>query len=262
MAYKCDMCDKEFGTQEGLNQHRADKHGVRHERKDAAREHEHRRDEEIHRKVEGKQKKSRAIRFVLIGIIAAAIAAGVYTFATAAPVTYTPFGNLGDRVLGADNTTVTIVEFSDFQCPFCGQFARETEPQLIADYIDTGKVKLLYKHFPLSQIHQFAQKAAEASECAGDQGKFWEYHDTLFQNQNALTRNDLKRYASDLGLNTTAFGACVDSGAMEGIVKQNYNEGVRKGVGSTPTFYVNNVKITGAQPFSTFKTAIDTELDK
>ena len=165
-------------------------------------------------------------------------------------------------MLGADNATVTIVEFSDFQCPFCGQFARDTEPQLISEYVDTGKVKFIYKHFPLSQTHQFAQKAAEASECAGDQSKFWEYHDVLFQNQNALTRGDLKRYATQLELNTTAFDACLDSGAMDGIVKQNYNEGTGKGVTSTPTFFINNVKVSGAQSFNSFKAAIDAELAK
>ena len=84
----------------------------------------------------------------------------------------------------------------------------------------------------------------------------------LFQNQNALTRNDLKRYASNLGLNSTAFDACLDSGAMESIVKQNYDEGIRRGVSSTPTFFINNVKVTGSQSFAALKTAIDVELSK
>lgn len=262
MAFKCDMCDKEFNTQEGLNQHKADKHGIKHEKKDVHKEHEHKRDEEIGKKVSNKEKRNKAIKFVVIFVAAFLVGYGVYTLATATPISYTPFGNLGDRVLGADNATVTITEFSDFQCPFCGDYTKNTEPQIISDYVDTGKVKIVYKHFPLNQIHQFAQKAAEASECAGDQNKFWEYHDVLFQNQNALTRNELKRYAASLGLNTTAFNACLDSSALESIVRQNYNEGVNKGVTSTPTFFVNNVKISGSQSFSTFKTAIDVELAK
>ena len=262
MAHKCDICEKEFNTQEGLNQHKADKHGMKQERKDISKEKEHKRDEEIGKKVSGRRNRNKTIKITITAVILILIAYVVYTFATSPPISYTPFGNLGDRVIGTENATVTITEFSDFQCPFCGQYTKDTEPQLISGYVDTGKVKILYKHFPLSQIHQFAQKAAEASECAGDQGKFWEYHDVLFQNQNALTRNDLKRYAANLGLNTTAFDACLDSGAMDGIVKQNYNEGVAAGVTSTPTFFVNNVKITGAQSFNSFKTAIDAELAK
>ena len=164
MAHKCDMCDREFNTQEGLNQHRSDKHGMKHERKDVSKEREQKRDEAINRKVSSKQSRGKVVKVAVVAIIVVLIAYGVYTFATSRQASYTPFGNLGDRILGADNATVTITEFSDFQCPFCGQFARDTEPQMISEYVNSEKVKLLYKHFPLSQIHQFAQKAAEASE--------------------------------------------------------------------------------------------------
>ena len=101
---------------------------------------------------------------------------------------------------GLDSATVVIVEFSDFQCPYCGSAATGAVAQIMKDYVDTGKVKLVFKNFPLS-FHQYAEKAAEAAECARDQGKFWEMHDKLFSNQNALTVNDLKGYAGELGLN-------------------------------------------------------------
>jgi len=105
----------------------------------------------------------------------------------------------GDPVLGSSNAPVTMVEISDFQCPFCGKYARETFPQIKKEYVDTGKVKIIFKNFPLP-MHPNAQKAAEAAECAADQGKFWEYKEKLFANQNNLSVEDLKKYAQESGL--------------------------------------------------------------
>ena len=155
---------------------------------------------------------------------------------------------------GADK--ITIVEFSDFECPFCGR-AAPTVKQVLDTYGD--KVELVYKHFPLS-FHPNAQKAGEASECAKDQGKFQEYHDTLFQNQQALGVDNLKQYADDLGLNTNKFNDCLDSGDKTDLVKADFAEGSSKGVSGTPTFFINGEQLVGAQPFTAFKEIIDRQL--
>jgi protein-disulfide isomerase len=162
----------------------------------------------------------------------------------------------GQPAEGSINATTTIIEFSDFQCPFCGQFFSETYPQLKKDYIDTGIAKLVFVNFPLSNIHQYAEKAAEAGMCAYDQGRFWEMHDKMFSNQNTLTVNDLKKYAGDIGLNTTKFNDCLDTGKNQAKVNGNFQAGVSAGVTGTPSFFVNGKMITGAQPFSVFQQAI------
>ena len=163
---------------------------------------------------------------------------------------------------GEANATVTIIEFSDFQCPFCRRFALETLPQIQKEYIDTGKAKLVYKNFPLVQTHQFAFKAAEAALCAGDQGKFWEMHDTLYVNSHLLDINSLKAHASNLGLDTDAFNTCLDSNAKAAIVQQDMLEGRTLGITGTPFFLINGVEVSGARPFSDFKQIIDSELTK
>ncbi len=172
---------------------------------------------------------------------------------------YTPIDSKGNS-LGNENATVVITEYSDFQCPACGKFYRETEKQFVENYVNTNKVKLIYKHFPLRQSHIYAQKAAEASECANEQGKFWEYHNKLFENQNALSVPSLKEYASQLGLDRTKFDACLDSGAMSQRVQDNYDDGLSRGVKATPTFFINNVKIEGAYSYSAFSKNIDAQL--
>lgn len=154
------------------------------------------------------------------------------------------------------NAEVTILEYSDFQCPFCGR-AMMTLKDIQETYGD--KVEIIYKHFPL-QFHKYAEKAAEASECARDQEKFWEYHDMLFENQDNLGIDSLKAYASQLGLDKKKFDKCLDSGEKRDSVKRDYDEGVSKGVSATPTFFINGKKLVGAQPFEKFKAVIDSEL--
>ncbi len=166
----------------------------------------------------------------------------------------------GDPSVGSKDAKVTIVEFSDFQCPYCGMFETNTYPQLKSQYIDTGKVRLVFRNFPLTSIHQNAEKAAEASDCANEQGKFWEYHAKLFANQQALDVTNLKQYASDLKLDTTKFNSCLDTGKMASAVQKDQTDGSSYGVSGTPTFYINGIKLVGAQPFSAFQTAIDSEL--
>lgn len=150
--------------------------------------------------------------------------------------------------------TINIVEFSDFECPFCER-AVPTVNALKAKYGD--RLNLEFKHFPLS-FHPNAQKAAEASECARDQGKFWEYHDALFDGQK-LSIADLKQHAVDLGLDTTKFNSCLDNGDKADVVTADFNEGRAKGVSGTPTFFVNGQKVVGAQPIEAFEAVINGE---
>lgn len=164
-----------------------------------------------------------------------------------------------DAVKGDENAPVTIIEFSDYECPFCGRWWQQTLPELEEKYIKTGKVKHVYRDFPLG-FHKKAQKAAEAAECAGEQGKYFEMHDKLYENQQALSVDDLKQYAADIGLDTEQFNTCLDSGAMEEEVKKDFADGSKYGVRGTPAFFVNGVKIEGAHPFSVFEEVIEAEL--
>lgn len=176
-----------------------------------------------------------------------------------------------DPFLGPKNAKVTIIEFSDYQCPFCRSFWRNTLEQIKTEYINSGKsVKFVYRDFPLSQIHPLAQKYAEAAECAGDQGKYWEMHDKIFQEQDKLgqgtigtyTVDDIKKWARELGLNGSEFNQCLDSGKHAEEVKKDFDDGVAAGVNGTPTFFINGQVLVGAQPFESFKTIIDQELGK
>lgn len=165
-----------------------------------------------------------------------------------------------DTVMGSDDAPVTIIEFSDYQCPFCSRFWSQTLPQIKSEYIDTGKVKFVYRDFPLSSIHPSAQKAAEAAECAGEQEKYWEMHDKVFANQQAIDVASLKAYAQQIGLDTAKFNDCLDSGKMTAEVQKDFSDGQAAGVSGTPAFFINGKLVSGAQPFSVFKQAIDAEL--
>jgi len=157
---------------------------------------------------------------------------------------------------GAAYAPVTIIEYSDFQCPFCSR-AAGTMDQLLQEY--PGQIKLIYMNFPLG-FHENAQKAAEAFECAADQGKAFEMHDKMFANQQSLSVTDLKRYASELGMDTARFSICLDTGAKAPTVQAQIDAGVAAGVQGTPTFFINGKKIVGSQPLSVFKAAVDEEL--
>ena len=157
---------------------------------------------------------------------------------------------------GPAGAPVTIVEFSDFECPFCGR-AEATVKEVMKSY--DGKVRLVYRDFPLP-MHPQAQKAAEAAQCAGDQGKYWDMHEKLFANQQALEAPALKGYAKDLKLDQAKFDKCLDSGAKAALVEEGRKAGSEAGVNGTPAFFVNGVLISGAQPFDAFKEVIDAEL--
>ena len=164
-----------------------------------------------------------------------------------------------DHVRGDFSSPVTLVEFSDFECPFCERHF-PTMNKILSDY--QGKVRLGYKHFPLS-IHPNSQKAAESSECASEQGKFWEYHDKLFQGQpSGFSTEKFKQWARDLGLDSNRFDSCLDSGKYADRAKKDYQEGISKGVNGTPATFVNGNLVSGAYPYDTFKQAIDSLLNK
>lgn len=165
----------------------------------------------------------------------------------------------GEPILGNPDARVTMIEFSDFQCPFCARYDLTAFPQIKKEYVDTEKVKIVFKNFPLP-IHQNAEIAAEASECAFEQGKFWEYREKLFSNQQNLSIENLKQYAKDLGLDQEKFNNCLDSGKFKEEVKGDLNEGVDVGIDGTPTFFINGEKIVGAQPFSEFQKVIEDKL--
>ncbi len=166
-----------------------------------------------------------------------------------------------DPVKGSKDAPVTIIEFSDFQCPYCSRFNTQALPSIEKNYIETGKAKLVFMNFPLG-FHQYAQKAAEASECAHEQGKFWPYHDKLFENQAALDIASLKRYAKELGLDQAKFDKCVDSGETADKVSKDVSSGQQFGVTGTPSFFINGIAIVGAQPFENFQRIIEQELKK
>ncbi|MDP3990126.1 MAG: thioredoxin domain-containing protein [archaeon] len=166
-----------------------------------------------------------------------------------------------DAVRGDPKAPVTIVEFSDYECPFCGRFYSETLGQIESKYIDTGKVKLVYKDFPLS-FHPQAQKAAEAAECAGEQGKYYEMHDLLFEQGVQGGVAGFKQYARQLGLNTARFDTCLDSGEMASEVQADMIAGQRAGIQGTPGFIINGQLVSGAQPFAVFDAAIQAALNE
>jgi len=174
---------------------------------------------------------------------------------------------------GDKSAKLTLIEFSDYQCPFCVRHFRETLPQLEREYINTGKVKYVFRDFPIESIHRDAFKAAEAANCAGEQGKYWQMHDRLFQNQNQLGVEELPKHAQAIGLSLSAFQQCLDSGKHAAEIRKDMEHGQRAGVNGTPTFFLGvqdsdgeNVKvlraIVGAQPYVQFKEAIESALSQ
>lgn len=177
-----------------------------------------------------------------------------------------------DPVLGEDDAPITLIEFTDYQCPFCARHYTQTHSQIVSQYVDTGKVKLVVRDFPLG-FHANAQKAAEATECADDQGKFWEMHDVLFENQTAWSNldatsaaNTFKQYAGQMGVNQSEFDTCLDSGTHAQEVTSDMSDGSASGIDGTPGFWIigpdgQSQQISGAYPFDTFKAAFDGMLE-
>ncbi|MGH7825831.1 MAG: DsbA family protein, partial [Candidatus Binatia bacterium] len=164
--------------------------------------------------------------------------------------------------MGGAKAPVTIVEFSDFQCSFCKKFWSNTLPKLKESYIKQGKVRFIYRHFAI--LGNFSEQAAMAAECAGEQGKFWEYHDRLFLNQGALafTQPKLKQYAGALGLKAANFNRCLTTEKYRKKVEGETAGAASLGARGTPTFFVNGQLMVGAQPFDVFRRVVEKELGK
>lgn len=164
-----------------------------------------------------------------------------------------------DPAIGPEDAPVTVIEFSDFECPFCRRHTLETAPLILSQY--EGQVRYIFKDFPLDSIHPNATPAAEAAHCAREQGEFWAFHDLLFEMVQPLGSDSYLQYAQDLGLNMPQFTQCVDEGKYSAQVKANFDFAAQLGVRSTPTFFINGIAVVGAQPFATFQEVIEGELN-
>ena len=171
---------------------------------------------------------------------------------------------------GSKTAKVVLVEYSDFQCPFCSRFYSQTLLQLRKDYVDTGKVRFIYKNFPLDSIHPNARPAAIAFECARtqDETKAWAFHDKMFENQGSLGDASYAQWAKDVGLEATAFNTCYTTKASEPMVNAHFQEGAANGIQGTPGFFVTDESgnislpaISGAQPYAVFQAALDQALN-
>ena len=180
-----------------------------------------------------------------------------------------------DAAIGSADAPLTIVEFSDFQCPFCRKGYGDAVAGIKENYVSDGTVRFVYKHLPLTNSHPMALKSAEASECAKEQGMFWKYHDKLFEEQNLLDSgskdgqvtktveyetSDLKVWAEEIGLDTEQFNSCLDSGEMQSRVEEDAQTAISIGARSTPTFIIGTATVSGAQPFSVIQQVVEAEL--
>jgi protein-disulfide isomerase len=173
----------------------------------------------------------------------------------------------GTHVMGSLTAKVTLIEFGDFQCPDAKAFYIDTESQIISTYVNTGEVLFAYRQYPLTSLHQNAEIAAEASECAAQVGgndAFWAYHNTLFTNGEAdgtgLDQTSLEQYAANMQLNSTSFNTCLETHATAAIVSNDIQAGKAAGVTGTPNFFINGKKYAGTNAFSDFQTAIEAAL--
>lgn len=165
--------------------------------------------------------------------------------------------------LGDKNAKVTIIEFADFQCPYCERWFQQVETQIVQQYVQTGKITFVYKHSAF--LGQESEWAGTAAECAADQNKFWEYHDVLFkqqngENQGAFTKDKLIGFAQSLELDMSKFTPCLQNDQTLDRVQADTHEGQQASVNGTPTFFINGQRIVGAQPYSTFQAAIEKAL--
>jgi protein-disulfide isomerase len=164
----------------------------------------------------------------------------------------------GRPLLGRKDAPLTIIEFTDYECPFCRRYFELTYPVLLDRYGD--QLNYTVRHFPVSFQHKRAHKAAQAAECAGDQGRFFEYHDVVFKNNHALDDPSLMGYAAQVRLDTRQFRNCLQSGEKSDIVDEDIQAGIARGIMGTPAFLVNGYMIVGAQPTEVFQRHIDREL--
>ncbi len=235
-------------------------------------------------------------RFLPISILVAAVMiGGAITFATLYGGAPAPSGTAGatvpnaqpqpsvsatqvmqltshDSILGNANAPVTLIEYGDYQCPFCGEFFSQTQPQIVANYVNTGKVRMVFRN--LAFLGPESTAAAQAAECAEDQNKLWPYHDALYAGKVAevqkggseddgfFNRTLFLKLASHVGLNVPQFTSCIDSNKFASQVAQEKADAAAAGVDSTPTVFINSTQVVGAQPYSAFKAVIDASLQK
>lgn len=159
-----------------------------------------------------------------------------------------------DHVEGNPEAPNTIIEYADFECSFCGDFFRDNRPAVISELVDSGRARLVFRHFPFSEAHPNARLAGIASECTVD---FFEYHDLLFGNQAALSRADLIGYAGQVGLNTDTFANCLDGGSKVPRLERDIDSGIELEINETPTFFVNEHILTGNHPVEDFEELLD-----
>ncbi len=185
----------------------------------------------------------------------------------------TEIGVAGAPALGQADAKVTLVEFSDYQCPFCRRHMRQTMPRLIKAYVETGKLRYVFRDFPIGSLHPAAFEAALGARCAGEQGKYWELHDRFFANPKAAAIRDWPAHAEALGLDLAGLQACLEDERYKPQVRKDMADGRRAGVRGTPTFFLGLTKpgaatfkatrkLVGAQPYARFKEAIDSLLAK
>ncbi len=163
-----------------------------------------------------------------------------------------------DPVWGPEDAAITIIEFSDYECPYCQKWHMEIWPRLQAEY--PGQLRLVYRDFPLTSIHANATPAAAAANCAREQAMYWEFNDLLFSMRYNLNESGYKNYAQELGLEMADFEECLASGRYNDEVQADFDYAANLGVRSTPTFFLNGIPLVGAQPFEVFKDLIDREL--
>ena len=163
----------------------------------------------------------------------------------------------GSYAFGPADAPITIVEFSDFQCPFCKRWHDEVYGPLLDAY--PGQIRFVYRHLPLTSIHPDAQSAAAASMCAGEQGKFWEFHEKLFSSA-TLGSTTYLQYAQELKLDPSTFENCLTANKYQAQIQADSDFAIDLGINSTPTFFINGLAVVGAQPLDVFKQVIDREL--
>ncbi len=182
---------------------------------------------------------------------------------TAAPINMADIQINPTETVGSANAKITLIEYADFQCPFCKRFNDSVLPQIMSNYVQTGKIRFSYKHYAF--LGEESDWAAEAAECAADQGKFWPYHDMLFaqqggENSGTFTKDKLISAAAKLNLDSTQFADCLNQDKTLPRVQADIDEGNRIGVRGTPSFLLNGKLIVGAQPYAAFKAALDAAL--
>ena len=163
-----------------------------------------------------------------------------------------------DPIFGPEDAPITIIEFSDYECPYCRRFHLDVLPLLLASYGE--QIRIVFRDFPLTSLHPNAISAAHAANCAGDQDKYWEYQEIMFIGAYGLGESAYLQYANDIELDEEAFTECQESGRFEEEIIADYQYAAQLGVRSTPTFFVNGIPLIGAQPFDVFKDLIDREL--